>query len=48
MSNLPLADFLAAREGHPWTAEDTAYVLRTMRLVDELATRLVERARNGR
>lgn len=41
---LPIADYLASRQGQVWTEADTAEVLRIFREVDRLAEALVAKA----
>lgn len=42
---LPIADYLRSREGQTWTPANTEEVMRIFRRVDELASELVQRAR---
>jgi len=42
---MPIADYLASRQGHVWTEADTEEVMRIFREVDRLAESLVAKAR---
>ena len=43
-----IGDFVTAKVGQVWTAEDAEEVMRQFRRVDELAQELVRSAREGR